>query len=415
MSASFGNRGSSNMDERPVSTEEKRSPGRLVLPSLVISRFATQPPGLLVGLLLVDIGLTFGTSVGVTGQIRSVSYFVSVIFALFMGVLSVRFRHRSLLMMGLLFLSLSALGSGFAPNFDTILVTYALSGLGMAMVAPMCLTLVGEHFPREKRPGAIGWVVAGMSIAYVVGSPAVGFIAVLGGWRLAFLGFVLPVSVLSLLLAGKGISAASRGHRPEMSSRSYFEGFKGILSNRSADACLAGTALSMAAWMAILTYSMSFFRQRFLVPTASASILMLVAALCFTSGSVISARFVKRYGRKPFTVLAALFAGMFTLSYASLPNLWMSLTACFLGSFFAGMRVTASNSLTLEQVPTFRGTMMSISTAADNAGSSLGTAIGGLALILYNYEGMAISLGAMGVAAAIVFQLLAKDPTKAEM
>jgi len=232
---------------------------------------------------------------------------------------------------------------------------------------------------------------------------------------LAFLGFVLPVSVLSLLLAGKGISAASRGHRPEMSSRSYFEGFKGILSNRSADACLAGTALSMAAWMAILTYSMSFFRQRFLVPTASASILMLVAALCFTSGSVISARFVKRYGRKPFTVLAALFAGMFTLSYASLPNLWMSLTACFLGSFFAGMRVTASNSLTLEQVPTFRGTMMSISTAADNAGSSLGTAIGGLALILYNYEGMAISLGAMGVAAAIVFQLLAKDPTKAEM
>jgi predicted MFS family arabinose efflux permease len=86
----------------------------------------------------------------------------------------------------------------------------------------------------------------------------------------------------------------------------------------------------------------------------------------------------------------------------------------FLGSLFAGMRVTASNSLTLEQVPRFRGTMMSISTAADNAGSSIGASVGGLALILFNYEGMALSLGAMGIASAIVFQLLAIDPTKTE-
>jgi hypothetical protein len=59
--------------------------------------------------------------------------------------------------------------------------------------------------------------------------------------------------------------------------------------------------------------------------------------------------------------------------------------------------------------------MMSISTAADNTGSSLGTAIGRLALILFNYEGMAISLGAMGIASAIVFHLLAIDPTRSEV
>jgi len=84
----------------------------------------------------------------------------------------------------------------------------------------------------------------------------------------------------------------------------------------------------------------------------------------------------------------------------------------FLGSLFAGMRVTASNSLTLEQALKFRGTMMSINTAADNAGSSIGAGVGVLALILFNYEGMALSLGAMGIASAIVFCLLAIDPTK---
>lgn len=400
------------MSETTVSVEQKHPSGRLTLPALVVSRFATQPPGLLIGLLLVDIGIAFGTPVGVTGQIRSISYFVSVIFALFMGVLSVRFKHKSLLVMGLVFLTVSASGCGFAQNFDMMLVTYAVSGLGMAMVAPMCLTLVGEHFPEEKRPSAIGWVVAGMPIAYVVGSPAIGLIASLGGWRLAFLGFVLPVSFLTLLLAAKGIPTTRGVDQPKISLRGYLDGFKGILSNISADACLVGTALSMAAWAAILTYSPSFFRQRFMVSTSFASVYLLIAALCYMSGSLVSSKFVKKIGRKPFTVLAAFLAGAFITSYASLPNLWLSMALAFLGSLFAGMRVTASNSLTLEQVPKFRGTMMSINTAADNAGSSIGAAAGGLALILFNYEGMAVSLGAMGIASAIVFYLLAIDPTK---
>jgi len=43
-----------SMASDPVS--EDASPGRLTLPSLVMSRFALQPSTLLVGLLLIDIG-----------------------------------------------------------------------------------------------------------------------------------------------------------------------------------------------------------------------------------------------------------------------------------------------------------------------------------------------------------------------
>jgi len=78
------------------------------------------------------------------------------------------------------------------------------------------------------------------------------------------------------------------------------------------------------------------------------------------------------------------------------------------------MKSTASNSLTLEQVPKFRGTMMSINSAAGNLGSSLGAGVGGLVVLLFNYEGMAMALGVMSFAAAIVIQLLAIDPTRTE-
>jgi len=90
------------------------------------------------------------------------------------------------------------------------------------------------------------------------------------------------------------------------------------------------------------------------------------------------------------------------------------LASVLLGSFFSGLTFSASRSLTLEQVPGFRGTMMSINHAAGAAGSALGSGIGGLALLLFGYEGMAISLGAMGIVSAAIFQLLAMDPTKTE-
>jgi len=402
------------MNQRRLLSQERASPGRLVLPSLVISRFAIEPPGILTGLLLIDIGLTFGCSVGVVGQIRTICSIVAVFFALLMGILSVRFEHKLLLIAGLLLVSISGLACSFASNFNAMLLSYSISGLGMAMVMPMAFALVGEHFALEMRPNAIGWIVTGAAVSYLVGSPVIGLIDAFGGWRLAFLGYVLPVSLLTLLLAAKGLPKIARGSQVAMSRTNYFESFKGVFSNRSADACLIGSALVMATYQAVLVYSASFYRQRFLVSTGLASIFVLGGAAFFTLGAMVSGRFVKKIGRKPVTVLTSFLGGIFIVSYTSLTSLWLSLAARFLGALFIGMTATAANSLTLEQTPEFRGTMMSVNAAASNMGSTLGAGVGGLALLIFDYEGMALSLGVMGIAAAIVFQLLAADPTRTE-
>jgi len=400
-------------DESPLS--EKRSPGRLFLPSLTLSNFATGPIGVLTGLLLIDISVTFGCSVGVMGQITTGYYIAAVIFGLFMGVLSVRFRHKSLLMVGLVFTSVSALGCYLASDFNLMLMAYSLSGVGMAMVWPMTISLTGEHLPLEKRGNAIGWIVAGGALSYVIGAPIIGFIARLGDWRSVLLVFIIPISLASLLLAFIGLPSASGSLQPTTSKGTYLESFKEILSNRSAVACLVGSILRSIAWMVILVYGISFFRERFLKPEGSegsASVIILVAALLYTLGSLICGRFLNRFGRKPLTVLATLLAGIFTISFTFVPNLWLSLALNFLGCWFGGMGFSAISSLTLEQVPKFRGTMMSINSAAMNLGSALGAALGGLTLILFDYEVLGLSLGAMGVVAAIVFQTLAIDPTK---
>jgi len=400
------------MDDNLGHAEEKSSPGRLFLPSLAFSYFATGPLGVLISLLLIDIGETFGVSEGVMGQINTLYSIVAVVFALLMGILSLRFKHKSLLLIGLLFIGISALGCLVAPDFNMMVVSYSLSGLGWAMISPMCVTLIGEHFSLEKRASAVGWIIVGGALPFVIGAPIIASIASLGGWRLAIIEFVIPVLLASILLAFIGLPSISHSRQPTVNGKTYLRSFKDVLSSRSAIACLIGDALRSASCIAILIYGASFFRKRFLVPIDFASIWILGAASCYTLGSLVSGRVVNRFGRKTSTVLTAFLAGIFTITYACVLNLWLSLALSLIGSWFFGMVTSAANSLTLEQVPEFRGTMMSIDTAAINLGSALGTALGGLALVFFDYEGLGIVLGVMGVTAAIVFHFLTTDPTR---
>jgi len=392
--------------------EEKGHAGRLFLPSLAFSFFAPGPLGVLISLLLIDIGKTFNVPVGIMGQINTPYSIAAVVFALLMGILSVRFEHKSLLLVGLLFVGFSALGCFLASDFNVMLVSYSLCGIGWAMVSPMTVALIGDNLPVKKRTNAVGLVIAASALSYLIGAPVTALIAGVGGWRLPLIEFVIPILLISLLLAFFGLPSASNSRKSTVEGKTYVRSFRDVLSNRSATACLVGDALRSAAFVAVLIFGTSFFRERFLVSTDFASIVILGAASCYAFGSLVSGRLVNKLGRKPSTVLTALLAGVFTISYAYVPNLWLSLALNFAAAWFFGMVVSASNCLALEQVPKFRGTMMSVDTAAINLGYAVGTVVGGLALLSFDYEGLGISLGVMGVAAAVVFYFLTIDPTQ---
>jgi predicted MFS family arabinose efflux permease len=400
-----------NVDDAESANEAGHSYSGLFLPSLVISYFATSPIGIVTGLFLLKMAETFGVDKGFMGQINTFSSIVSVFFALLMGVLSVRLRHKSLLLTGLLFLGVSAVGCYFAWDINSIFILYSLSGVGIAMVGPMAIALVGENLAFEKRANAVGWVLAGGSLAYLVGAPIMGVLAGFGGWRISLLGFVIPFSILSLLLAFAGVPSQSSNRKSSVNGDSYLESLKEIVLNRSAVGCLVGNVFRNAAFMAVLLYGTSFFIERFSLSEGVASFVILGAALFYTLGSVVAGSMVNRYGRKFSTVSTALLAGLFTMSYAFVPSLLPSLALNFTAAWFMGMMASAASSLTLEQVPRFRGSMMSVSSAATSLGAAIGAAVGGMALIWYDYDVLGAILGGMGIIAAIVFYLVTKDPT----
>jgi DHA1 family inner membrane transport protein len=393
------------------SSSEALVPGRLTLPALVMSRFALQPSTLLVSLLLIDIGGTFGLPIGIVGQLRTTASIVGVVSALLMGALSVRYRHKTLLMGGLLIQVVSSIGCSLSVNFATMLLFNSLAGLSTVMVAPMTVALVAEHLPLERRSGAIGWVIAGQSLAYLVGAPLIGFLSGYGGWRTPFVAFVLPSALVALLLSHWGLPDRPRSQQ-SAEGRSFSRGFKAVLTSRSAVVCLLCLVLSMVGFQAVLLYAASFLRQTFKLSTGVTSLLILGSAIFYTLGSLGSGRLVSRLGRKRTVVIVNLLSSVGVIAFTNLTSFLTVMFFYYLCALFSGAGFAAFQSLIVEQVPEYRGTVMSLTSAANSLGTALGAAIGGAILLNFSFGALGTVLGAVGLVSMGIMQQLGSDPTR---
>jgi predicted MFS family arabinose efflux permease len=385
-----------------------RSSDRLILLALFISSYAMYPSQLIITVLLVEIAGDFNLPLGISAQIRSVSLAVALVTAFAVGALSIKYRKKNLLIAGLIAMTISAIGCVASMNFDMLILFYILTGLGVTMVGPMATALVGEHFPAEERASALGWYGAAGGISHIVGSQVIGLIAEHGGWRLPFLAYALPVSLLSIALVSSQLPPEKV--EVQRSSRSIVTGFRNVLSDRSALACLTGIMLATATWQGIYFFSVSFVKQELSMPPILAAGIYSIMSAFFTIGSLSSGRIIGKIGRKPAVLLGLAAIVIFTVAYTNLPLLWFVLFCNVVGCYFGAIRNMSSLGLSLEQVSGSRGTMMSLNSAAMRIGSLLGTSVGGLIIIVYGWRALGLLFGFAGILSALIYLLFVRDP-----
>lgn len=398
-----------HMSKSSTESDQERI-GKFFIPSLFMSRFSIGLPSTLLSLLLIEIGLTFGLQVGMIGQISAANSIVALIASFIMGALSVRFNHKRLLMTGLLIRVLSAVTCAFSTNYYTMLTFFSLNGLGTALISPMTMSLTAENLEKEKRASAVGWIIMSIPVSSIVGSLAINYIVNIGSWRLPFLAFILPINILSLLFVALGVPT-TQSHGTLSGDINIFEGLTETLTTRSAIACLIGTVFSAASIGGFLVYQASFFRQRYLVSMNFTSLMFIGNALCMAFGSRIAGRFMRSFESRRLWALAMILGGACIVLAMIIPSLWISLVLALIINFQLGLAFSSANSLTLDQVPSFRGTIMSLFTAANSMGMTLGASLGGMILLRYNYGSLGIILGLLGFLAALIVYFLAHERT----
>jgi DHA1 family inner membrane transport protein len=96
--------------------------------------------------------------------------------------------------------------------------------------------------------------------------------------------------------------------------------------------------------------------------------------------------------------------GVFAFLIVSIPNEWLSVAMWMGSAAFGSAMITGLTSLSLEQVPSFRGTMMSLNQSFQSIGLIVGLMISGLVLNLFsnNFQILYAFFGISSISAALV-------------
>jgi predicted MFS family arabinose efflux permease len=403
--------------------KEKEYQKKWVLLGLLGAVFAVNVIDVFVKLLLPEIASTFNITKGVASQLTAFSLMAGVITGLALSAFSIRIRYKIILMTGVFCVIGCVLGVYFAPNFLLAQVFYALNGVGSIMVAVMAPTIVAELYPLEKKAVRISWIVATGQLALLIGNPVTGFIAntgVVTSWRNALLWFMLPVSVVCLLFVVFLVPSKPRSAHLGVNSEPFLSGYRAVLQNRSAVACLTNTFFA-GVFLGVAFYSSSFLADVFGISPFLRSIVTVVVGSIIIAAMLIGGFLVNRIGRKRLLVASAIPAVIFSiigypLSYF-IPNIWVILSCRFVASFLGGLPLVAGPNLYLEQVPKYRGTMMSLISALNGIGLTTGVLVGGRILDYINdplvgYPVAMVLLGMLGLIGTLTVIIYAKDPVK---
>ena len=397
------------------SKKSKAAVTRIFVPSLVIAFFSTYIIESLTGIFLVDVaGSFFGSSssvsIALTSQLVTISSIVSVFFALILGFLSIKYNHKNLLLIGCLAVILGIVGCYLAPNFLLMQVFYPIEGIGTVVISALAFALVGEYLVLEKRSKAIGWILAGGTSSAIISSLVINiFFSGAGNWRLYLLAYGLPIAVLSLIAVYFGLPSIANTHK-KIVKHDYFKSFKQIFLKKSATGCLIGVMVRQACFAWVIVFSATFFRVEFGFSLASTALITLGGASVFLLSEIVGGALVNRVGRKRLLVVTLTISSPALLTIAFLSNLWIVLPMYWIGGFIYGLSFPATTSLILEQAPESRGTMMSMSTIFVTFGLGIGSAIGGLVLVLSGWTGLIVVFFLLQLISAAIFFFLTKDP-----
>jgi len=400
-------------------TEE--TAGKLLVPALIIALFAVSLSIPMLSVVTVDIAMTFigsadQAALGATAQVNTVNRAAEVVFALAMGFLTVKFRSKPLLLLGAGFLLASAIGSYFAPTLPLLQAFYILEGGGTVIISITAFSLIGDLLATKEKPKVVSYLNAVSFAALLVATPAIGVITNIGSWQLNYLWLVLPLSIAGLILAFIGLPAVKRKQKAPPNT-SYISGFREIFKSKSAVFCLVAGMCGAVGNFGIL--AIAYYRQHFLsdMPVAYqvnfATGVFMAASAIFVVASIVTGRLINRVGSIPLTVIGATGNSVFALLLFLMPNIWAAVAVNMVHIWFFAMAITPWSCLSLDQVPTYRGTMMSLRSIFLSVGYAITTALGGAVLVFFgSYQVMGLALALTIIPCAPLTYFLVKDPNK---
>ncbi len=133
------------------------------------------------------------------GDIALVFWLIGGTVSVLVGLATDRINRRNLFAVIVLFGEIPCLLTGFARDYDDLILLRAATGLGIGGAMPLLYSLLGDWYGKESRATATALIGFAMGLGIAVGQLISGFVGPEYGWRLPFILVAVPNFALAVV------------------------------------------------------------------------------------------------------------------------------------------------------------------------------------------------------------------------
>ena len=314
-----------------------------------------------------------------------------------------RFDRRTLLLVVYAGFTVATLLCGLASDTRTLLIARAIGGAFGGISGSLCLAIVSDIVPPERRAAGIGIVMTAFAVAAAIGVPVGLQLAHLWGWRMPFL-CVAAVGAIVWGLVFRVVPPV-RGHLQSGTDKG--QAFRELLRDANAGRGILFMAVMVLGHFSIIPLLSPHLVGDLALPEKDLFLVYLIGGALSVVTAPQVGRLADRHGRhRVFTymVLAACVVILAIANAGPLP-VWATLVLAGLFFVFASGRFVPGQAIVTLAVPSSRrGAFLSLTSCARDLASGISSTLGGWIvskqpdghLMHYNWLGWIAVAGGLG-------------------
>jgi predicted MFS family arabinose efflux permease len=300
------------------------------------------------------------------------------IFAPVSGALSDRLGYRVVIRVSLLVMAAGSLLMAASNALWMVVIAIVLLGLGSSAFVPNLQAFVSGHLPYKLRARGLGMIEYSWALTGILGLSLVGLLIAATGWRTPFyllaVGFVLMNFIFGAMPGERHVKAATPA--TGMPGVHWGRKLTSVLvvgsNRRSTYATMLAATLSYFAAMQVMITHGAWLAGRYTLDAAGLGLVALILGCFDLSASVAVSVFADRIGKKR-SVLIGISGSL--VAYLAMPFLdtgvIQAVAIIALARMCFEFNIVSHFPLLSEQVPSQRGQVMTLGTAATMLGATL--------------------------------------------
>jgi DHA1 family inner membrane transport protein len=287
-----------------------------------------------------------------------------------------RFDRRTLLLAAYAGFTVATLICGLASGAHSLLIARAIGGAFGGVSGSLCLAIVSDLVPPERRAAGIGIVMTAFAVAAAIGVPVGLQLAQLWGWRMPFLAVAAVGAIVWGLIFR--VVPPVRGHLQSGGDKG--RAFRELLRDANAGRGILFMAVMVLGHFTIIPLLSPHLVGDLALPEKDLFLVYLVGGVVSVITAPRVGRLADRHGRHRVFAIMVLAASLVIVAIANAGPLpvWATLALTGLFFIFASGRFVPGQAIVTLAVPSSRrGAFLSLSSCARDLASGIASTLGG--------------------------------------